>query len=208
MASLSREMNLEIRETLKECAELLSPATISDLFLDNRISPWKFSLPTRNNLNMQVNAYIAFLVGKQRADTQENALALFLQVLSDNLDANDHRINRLQSAANALSVELKGENLSTQTRQNKPSPGTFPYYKKGLKFLLKKLEAIDQLDYRKALSLEDRLKVNLASRELHGAEPANDVERSKIIEQLNDLALTHIKTSFNEICEIESAKQT
>ena len=63
-------------------------AALKSLFVDSRIIPWRDRLPSADDTQGRVRAAIDFLY-EQRNAAGENALLLFLQVLSEQFNADD-----------------------------------------------------------------------------------------------------------------------
>jgi len=78
-----------VREALLDCADLRYQS-LRALFVDQRIAPWRNGLPQTDSNQAQAQAMIGYLYKQNRADTGENALKLFLQVLSDHFDPMDN----------------------------------------------------------------------------------------------------------------------
>ncbi len=93
----------ELRRTLLECEEYFgSNANLRGLFSDKAIAPFRAGLPERDSLMARVDATIAHLVNKKRADGR-SALTLFLHSLSQKYDSADQRHTALQALVNSLS---------------------------------------------------------------------------------------------------------
>jgi hypothetical protein len=220
MTSLSPELHRDIRQTLLDCGSFNDSSYLRDLFTDGRISPWRYSLPSRDNVIALVEAYIAFLVGKTRADTHKNALVLFLQVLSERHDPAVTCHQNLLNTAADLEAELRGEKRPSlqkssstpqQTTPQTTTPTTQPrrtgrqsdsrsYYERGLNKLIAALSAADPEAHREALGYQDRLLRNLAAMKRYGETDIRRAEHNEVIDNLNDLALDMVGTSFNELC--------
>jgi outer membrane protein assembly factor BamB len=108
MTGIPSDIHAELRESLLNCGPFESDRQLRTVFADARLSPWRHSLPQADNVTDRVGGTILFLVGKRRADTKENALVLFLRVLSDGLDPADECHSRLAELADALELALAG----------------------------------------------------------------------------------------------------
>jgi hypothetical protein len=95
-------MHKRVRETLLDCGPFEKDSQLRAVFAHPKLRPWRHSLPQAGNPADRVDATIAFLVEKHRADTQENALVLLLRVLSERLDPGDECHHRLAALADEL----------------------------------------------------------------------------------------------------------
>ena len=103
MSGIPTSILKELRQLLLQCDEFFaSNAVLRDLFSDERIHLFRTGLPERDSVNGRIEATIAHLANKHRVDGR-NALALFLQVLSDQLNESDQRHATLYQLATQLS---------------------------------------------------------------------------------------------------------
>lgn len=75
----------------------------------------------------------------------------------------------------------------------------FASYEQGLTVLVRWLNP-DHPRYTEALTLQNRLLVNIHQTLRHGDTETRRADRAQILEQLNDLALIALGTSFNGLC--------
>ena len=68
-----------IRAALLDCA----PDNLAPVMKDQRLYPWRYSLPAAGDRIGTIDGIIAFLYEKERGDSHENALYLLLQVLEE-----------------------------------------------------------------------------------------------------------------------------
>jgi hypothetical protein len=155
-------------------------------------------LPSRDNIIARVEAYIAFLVGKHRADNGQNALVLLLCVLSDRLESGDACGTRLTAVAddlaNALGSTKTGVSSTTHT-----STDPLTNYENGLQAL----ETAVQNDPETAQEIgpnAQRLRENISRTRRYGDTSDRRAERAEIIDNLNTLARTITNKTFDEWC--------
>ena len=106
MAGIPRELNLKLRETLLDCGPFDDDGQLRAVFADERLRPWRYSLPQAHSQTGRVDTTIDFLHTKRRSDSQANALVLLLQVLAERANAGDACHPRLKSLAQALEAVL------------------------------------------------------------------------------------------------------
>ena len=208
MSGIPPQLHQQIRTVLLECGPFDDNSQIRDLFTDGRISPWRFSLPSRDNVIARVEAYIAFLAGKRRADDGQNALVLLLRVLSERLDEGSDCPHRLTAVADELATALGGAKpVTTKTQPSSKAPtarvrynDTYTRYENGLEQFEKELgtqhpEFVNFTIQQTMLQEQ----IDIARR----TSDTNDraVRRAEIIAQLNQLALTTLGKSFNSLCQ-------
>jgi hypothetical protein len=102
MTGIPTSILKQLRQALLQCDDYFaSNSSLRDLFSDETIYPFRTGLPERDSVNGRIEATIAHLANKQRADGR-NALVLFLHVLSDKYDPTDQRHTALQHLAAQL----------------------------------------------------------------------------------------------------------
>jgi hypothetical protein len=201
MTSLSPELHRDIRQTLLDCGSFNDSSYLRDLFTDGRISPWRYSLPSRDNVIALVEAYIAFLVGKTRADTGKNALVLFLQVLSDKLDPVDACHSKLADVATQLANHLTGDSFQPVSKpQARTTTDPFVRYESGLKMVASALEN-DPDAVQELTVFEQRLQENIDRSRRYGDTSERRAERSEIIDNLNIFSRATTNKTFNQWCD-------
>lgn len=127
-AGIPPTMYSQLREALLDCGPFGNDSQLRSVFAHAKLRPWRHSVPQAANPADRVDAVIAFLVEKQRADTKENALVLLLRVLSERLDPADECRPRLARLADKLELALGGgafisrpDTTTTQPTEPKPS---------------------------------------------------------------------------------------
>jgi hypothetical protein len=120
-----------LKRALLDCGPFESDDALRALFVDDRLKPWRHSLPQAPSPTSRAEAIIAFLVDKRRADTKESALVLLLRVLSERHDPADECHHRLARLAEELEEALGERTPSTQRpattgRPTKSKPSSQP----------------------------------------------------------------------------------
>ena len=111
--SLPPEVLKSLRATLLQCDPLASDAQLRAVFVDERIAPWKYSIPEAQTIDDRVNGLIYTLSGR-KDNQQRSALALALRVLADQVDEKDCNHDQLKKLAETLetgnwSLKLKDQ---------------------------------------------------------------------------------------------------
>jgi uncharacterized protein (DUF924 family) len=102
MTGIPTSILKQLRQAFLQCDDYFaSNSSLRDLFSDETIHPFRTGLPERDSVNGRIEATIAHLANKQRADGR-NALVLFLHVLSDKYAETDQRHTALQHLATQL----------------------------------------------------------------------------------------------------------
>ncbi len=99
-SGISPELVHRLRETLTNCGPFGSDGELSSVFVDDRISPWSDRVPVSDSRMGRINALIDLLHDQYNANRQ-NALVLFLRVVSDSHESTTDCYHRL--------IELAGE---------------------------------------------------------------------------------------------------
>ena len=95
----------QIYTTLETCPALSAHRRLRALFVDKRIAQWKSGIPETNNRIERVNLLVDWLLEREN-DQQQNALALFLLVVSDDRETSRRHSQTLRNAAQAVAREL------------------------------------------------------------------------------------------------------
>ena len=88
MTGVPADLSRRLRQVLPRCGPFRNDAELRDLFFEERIAPWRNVIQDSGSISGRVNALISLLY-EQHNPLQENALVLFLEVLSEQLDAGD-----------------------------------------------------------------------------------------------------------------------
>jgi hypothetical protein len=99
MAGIPLQLLNRLRQALLHCEQFESDRRLMAIFTSEPLHPWRFSLPQADSLSSRVDNVIAFLVDKHRSDTKENALVLFVRLLSEQIDEADERHQQLANLA-------------------------------------------------------------------------------------------------------------
>ncbi len=105
MAGLSPVLLNEIHEVLLACDCMQSHTDLKNLFTDRRLNGWQHGVPETNSSRGRVNATINYLIDKQNSDG-ENALALFMRVLSEQPGLTQRYRQRLLELAEQIQSNL------------------------------------------------------------------------------------------------------
>jgi len=100
-SSINSAVHGQLRQVLLDCVPL-GERELQNLFIDQRLSPWRNQIPAADTAQARVESLIAFLHNKNNV-LGENALVLFLQVAADRLDETDACHQRLLDMAQQLS---------------------------------------------------------------------------------------------------------
>jgi hypothetical protein len=93
--SIPADIFNQMRKALLDCDSFGDDRQLNAVFAHPKLKPWQHSMPQASNPAARVDAVIAFLVDKRRADTGESALVLLLCALSERLDPADELHSRL-----------------------------------------------------------------------------------------------------------------
>jgi CheY-like chemotaxis protein len=88
------------------CGPFATASELNAIFVEKRLVPWRNRLPEANSPTARVEGVIDFL-HDQYSNTGENALVLFLRVLSERLDSEDTCHHSLVNLADELEHEAK-----------------------------------------------------------------------------------------------------
>ncbi len=156
MNGLSKELLASLRETLLRCGPFESDQSVKVLFLDSRIYQWRSRLQDATSANARVLSLINVLVDQENGDG-ENALALFINVLQDEVSEHD-KCN--QDYARLLKM-MEGQNGRSQPQESHlpqptPPPSTLTYQTlpQYIRERFSKAD-LDQLLFKLGTSLED-----------------------------------------------------
>ena len=200
MSGIPSDLHQQIRAVLLDCGPFDDNNQIRALFADARISPWRFSLPNRENIITRVEANIAFLAGKYRADDGQNALVLLLRVLSERLDEGDGCASRLTAVANDLAAALGGTRATAPlTTPRRIATDPFITYENGLRLL--EVAIKNDPDGQQEVSVfAQRLRENINHSRRYGDTSDRRAERAEIIDNINLVARTITHKSFDDWC--------
>ncbi|NJN11061.1 MAG: hypothetical protein HC815_24990 [Richelia sp. RM1_1_1] len=122
MAGIPQELLNRLRQALLQCEQFESDRKLRAIFTYEQLRPWRFSLPQADSFTSRVDNLIAFLVDKHRSDTRENALVLFLRLLSEQIDEADERHQQLADLASELEKAIFRSTPIQNSQQNISPP--------------------------------------------------------------------------------------
>jgi hypothetical protein len=100
---LSHDLYKHMYDTLIKCNQFDTDEKLRSIFIDSRIAPWRNKLPQANDCDSRVLLIIDFLYVRHNT-SGDNALVLFLHVLSERIDSGDALCCELL----ALAKEIEG----------------------------------------------------------------------------------------------------
>jgi hypothetical protein len=103
----------QLRTALLECGPFTSDQELKAVFVDERLSPWHHQIPQAQNPTERVERVVEFLHTRHN-DKRENALALFLRVLSERPDKGDACHQHLADLGSELEDRIKSRTLKGQ----------------------------------------------------------------------------------------------
>ena len=121
MAGIPPQLLNRLRNVLLECEQFATDDTLRAVVSPYApLRPWRFNLPQANSIPNRVDGVIGYLVDKHRSDTKENALVLFVQLLSEQIDEADERHQQLADLASELEKAIVSSTPTTNSQQNNP----------------------------------------------------------------------------------------
>lgn len=124
MAGIPPQLLNRLRQALLECEQFESDRDLRTIFTYEPLRPWDSSLPQAQSRTSRVDNLIAFLGDKHRSDTKENALVLFVRLLSEQIDEADERHQRLTDLALELERAIVSSTVTKDFQQNSASNTT------------------------------------------------------------------------------------
>jgi len=103
---ISSKLYEQLCAKLLDCSQFDSHATLQAVFVDNRLIRWQSQIREANNKEDRVKLNIATLF-KLYNETEQNALILLLQVLSEQTNPQIIHHHQLVELATQLEAELK-----------------------------------------------------------------------------------------------------
>ncbi len=201
MAGIPSAMYNPLKQALLDCGPFESDAALRAIFVDDRLKPWRDSLPQASNLAARAEAVMAFLVEKRRADTKENGLVLLLRVLSERLNPAAECHPRLAKLADDLERALRcGGSVGQVSVSTGPPSDQLPVLNAELTSQIEMLVREDQLaevldilsgldGYQQEATLLAQRLTRLRKQERRHTVTRDEVgaERSRIAEAILDL---------------------
>lgn len=122
MPGIPNEIYNQLCRTLERCPQFADYDDLRTIFNNDLLTPWHNRLRRANSPDKQVRAVIGLLADERRRDT-ENALIIFLRVLSGLFDEGDELHGELALLAKKLDTALSGGLPTEQLRQEANSDG-------------------------------------------------------------------------------------
>lgn len=119
MQGISHKLLQELKQALLDCGPIASDTALRSLFLDERLYPWRNSLPSADSPQRRVDALLDHLHNRKNADN-EKAIVLLLHVLAELTHEKDQCRGRLLELATRLgehrpeATDERSESRSTQ----------------------------------------------------------------------------------------------
>lgn len=149
MAGLSPQLLADLRNVLLECGPFYSDEHLRTVFVDDRLKPWRNSLPNASSNAGRVDAVISYLVDRRNRNG-ESALWLLVQALRDRTDPDDACHNQLDVIAGRLAKALSQPTVSPTPAAATPTHHSPPSAPSGSVDLVRLYQLLD-----KTFSLEE-----------------------------------------------------
>jgi hypothetical protein len=107
----------QLRSALLECGPFTSDQELKAIFIDERLSLWRNQIPQAQNSTERAERVIEFLYTRHN-DKRENALGLFLRVLSERPDKGDACHQHLADLASELEHQVESRNPKESNKEN------------------------------------------------------------------------------------------
>jgi len=206
MSGISSGLYRQLRTTLLSCGPFDSNDQLKAVFVDARISLWRHAIPQTGSAAGRADAIIGYLTDQYNTQ-QENALVLFLRVLSERMDPGDICHHDLAQAADRLEQEIaRPYTVSSSITANAVIADVYSSYEAGLHQLLERLGQ-EHPRYGAALVYQQRLAENIVRARQYGETEVTRAGRSEIIGQLNQLTLSVLGLPFNELTLVQESPQ-
>ncbi len=124
MKGLPPDLNQQLRQTLFRCGPFDSNEALRRVFVDARVRPWAGLAAEADTRQDRIDNIIALLYEQKASQTQENALALFLLVLSERRQPGDACRQELAALARQVASYAGSgdEDSDEQIVTPRPSP--------------------------------------------------------------------------------------
>jgi 8-oxo-dGTP pyrophosphatase MutT (NUDIX family) len=103
---LTPDMKNRLKAVLLSCDKFQSSRQLQTVFSDNRLIPWKFSVPEGQTVSERIDNTVDWLIGRYHRNG-ENALVVFLKVLGESIHYNDANYQKLIDLADEVSGSLQ-----------------------------------------------------------------------------------------------------
>lgn len=204
MAGLSTELYNRCRSTMLKCSEFDTNASLRAVFVTDELRPFRGELPEADRKSGRVDTCLAYLMDKRLSDGRA-VLPLFLAALRDRYQPGDALHDELGALAAEMGRAMTRMAGSTSSTSSPPGGSgvalsdSYSLYETGLRQLLDRLGG-GHPRYGEALVYQQRLAENMAGARRYGDTETRRAERAEIVGHLNELALTALGMSFNELC--------
>ncbi|HOU13759.1 MAG TPA: hypothetical protein PKZ84_11635 [Anaerolineae bacterium] len=126
MMNISPSLYEQVRSTLLRCGPFDSSANLGALFVDARISPWRYALPDAAPSRLVRVETVINALSEQFTASGENALVLLLHLLRDRTSPGDACYGQLGALADALAQELTSPAATPQAPYPASAANTVP----------------------------------------------------------------------------------
>ena len=205
MAGLTSSTRRQLNQVLLSCGPFESDRALRAVFSSySSINAWHDLLPEATSRKERVDLVID-LLHERKNKHGENGLVLFLQVLVEWVPDGDGCRQQLERVRMLVEQEVGGVPAGHDTHftARTPSPsssfGGDPGYERGLNILLNRLGKQHERNAEAAV-YEQRLRENLKEKKRYGDTEGRRAGRAEIIDHLNEIALSTLGVSFNELC--------
>lgn len=147
MTNISPSLYDQVRSTLLRCGPFDSSANLGALFVDARISPWRYALPDAAPSRLVRVETVINALSEQFTDSGENALVLLVHVLRDRTSPGDACYGQLGALADALARELASpaaipQGAPAPVAGAPPAPTSGPFRERKRQLVQQRLDAL------------------------------------------------------------------
>ena len=193
-----------LRDILLKCGPFDSDSHLRFVFIESRLSIWAAALPEADNRQSRIDGIIYYLHDKHN-EAQENALVLFLLVLSEQVDPGDLCKQQLAKLAREVAANLHvfigfQPNVSQAVNEYKILANAVDEYKNDLR---KRLQASGEngADYYKGLQAFSVQDTNL----FYGREQAIEAMMALLTDEPESrLIILHAKSGIGKTSFIQA----
>jgi hypothetical protein len=204
MAGLTSSTRKLLNQVLLSCGPFGSDQALRAIFTHSSINAWRNSVQEATSRQERVALLIDTLYDR-RNDRGENVLVLFLQVLLEDALPGDGCRQQLERVRGLVEQEVGGvpaghdTHLPARTPSTSSSFGSDLEYERGLNNMRNRLGP-QHGSYADMLLYEQRLRENLKEKKRYRDTEGRRAGRAEIIDHLNEIALSTLGVSFNELC--------
>jgi hypothetical protein len=121
MAGIPSHLLIPLRKILTDCEQFETNRSLRSVFADERLTPYRYSLPQTDGIMERVDSTISYLHDKKHRDGS-NALVSLLLVLAEGMDEGDGRREILRSLAGQLGDVGTAIRSQVAASGGKPAP--------------------------------------------------------------------------------------